>query len=81
MNTEAGLLNSRLQELAQRIVEAARLAASAHLFGSFNQSRPQYGRRIEIGGAGPVSPDDAQPLRAPVAPARPRPQSVRDGAD
>jgi hypothetical protein len=81
MITEAGLLQTRLQELAQRIIHAARLAASTHLSDAFHQSMNQYGRRIEIGGADPVSPDDQGSRHDPVARVRPASSSLRDGAD
>ena len=63
MTGEAGCelqaqLQARLQTLAQRIVEAARLAASAHLFESLGQTSEYYGRRVAIGGAGPVPQGD-----------------------
>lgn len=59
MTGEAGCeLQAQLQSLAQRIVEAARLAASSHLFGSLGQTSEYYGRRVAIGGAGPVPPGD-----------------------
>ena len=80
MSTEAGLLQTRLQELAQRIVHAARLAASTHLSDAYHQSMNQYGRRIEIGGADPVSPVEPRPARGPSR-ARTAQPSLRDGAD
>jgi hypothetical protein len=48
----------KLQTIGQRIVEAARLASAVHLFESLRQASQHYGRRIGIGGAGPVSPAD-----------------------
>jgi hypothetical protein len=60
MTGEPGVeLQSGLKALAQRIVEAARLAASAHLFESAPGTGQHHGRRVAIGGAGPdLSRDD-----------------------
>src|SRR5581483_9534949 len=41
------------QDLGQRIVEAARLAAAIHLQAAAREV-PNFGRRMRIGGAGPV---------------------------
>ena len=63
-------LQTRLQAVARRIVETARLAASAHLSETFAQRSRFNSRRVGTGGAGPV-------------PSRPKPAAVatRDGAD
>ena len=47
-----------MQTLAKRIVEAARLAASVHLYESLRQKSEHYGRRVMIGGAGPDTQGD-----------------------
>lgn len=54
-------LNS--ETLSQRIVQAARLAVSVHLFDSLRDTQ-HFGRRIAIGGAGPVTPGDARQFSA-----------------
>jgi len=63
-------LQMRLQTVAQRIVEVARLAAAAHLYGSPGDSSEDYGQRVAIGGAGPVSPAGAGDSRLPHGPSR-----------
>jgi len=63
-------LQMRLQTVAQRIVEAARLAAAAHLHGSHDDTGDNFGQRVAIGGAGPVSPADAGDSRPPHRPPR-----------
>ena len=45
--------------LGERIVEAARLAVSAHLFESLAASSQHYGQHLAIGGAGPFAPATA----------------------
>ena len=45
--------------LGERIVEAARLAVSVHLFESLAASSQHYGQRLAIGGAGPFAPATA----------------------
>ena len=43
--------------LGRRVVEAARLAVAVHLFESLSAGgSSHYGRRIGIGGAGPIVP-------------------------
>ena len=59
MASEAQAELQSLQNLGTRILEAARLAAAVHLFESLPQSSQHYGRRVGIGGAGPVTPGDA----------------------
>lgn len=59
-------LQVQLQTVAQRIVEAARLAAAAHLHGSLSETSEHYGRRIGIGGAGPVTPGGTEDSRLPA---------------
>jgi hypothetical protein len=65
MGSESG----KLQTLGQRIFEAAHVAVAVHLFESLLQTSQHYGRRIGIGGAGPVSPgggaDDSSAVRRP----------------
>ena len=63
-------LQMRLQTVAQRIVEVARLAAAAHLRGAPDDGSDNYGQRVAIGGAGPVSPADAGDSRPPHRPSR-----------
>jgi hypothetical protein len=55
MGSEATL---DVQSLAQRIVEAARLAAAVHLYESLQHKSRHYGRRVTIGGAGPATQGD-----------------------
>ena len=55
MATETGI---DLQTLSRRIVEAARLAASVHLYESLPHKSEHYGRRVMIGGAGPDTQGD-----------------------
>ena len=88
MASEPGIeLQTQLQSLAQRIVEAARVAASVHLFESHGESSRHYGRRSGIGGAGPVPPRDeaadspAAPRQSPVTNDEPVAVATRDGAD
>ena len=47
-------LQMRLQTVARRIVESARLAAAMHLCESPGDSGEWNGQRVAIGGAGPV---------------------------
>jgi hypothetical protein len=63
-------LQTRLQAVARRIVETARLATSAHLSQSFAQHSRINSRRDGTGGAGPVP---SHPQSVSVA--------IRDGAD
>lgn len=49
-----------LQSLSQRIVQAARLAASVHLFESLRDTSQHFGRGIAVGAAGPVTPGNAR---------------------
>jgi hypothetical protein len=58
MTGEANLELQALQNLGQRIVEAARLASAVHLFESLRNTSQHYGRRVGIGGAGPITPGD-----------------------
>jgi hypothetical protein len=58
MTGEANLELQALQNLGQRIVEAARLASAVHLFESLQHTSQHYGRRVGIGGAGPFTPGD-----------------------
>ena len=51
-------LQTRLQSLARRIVDAAHVAASVHLFDSHEEAMQHYGRRVMAGGAGRVPPGD-----------------------
>ena len=55
MGIETGI---DMQTLARRIVEAARLAASVHLYESLHHKSELYGRRVMIGGAGPDTQGD-----------------------
>ena len=63
MGIETGI---DMQTLAKRIVEAARLAASVHLYESLQHKSEHYGRRVMIGGAGPDTQGDSAGLD-PVA--------------
>lgn len=58
-------LQVQLQTVAERIVMAARLAAAAHLRGPLSETS-EYGRRIGIGGAGPVMPGGSEDSRLPA---------------
>lgn len=83
MADESGLemrahLQMQLQTVAQRIVETARLAAAAHLFGSLASATERYGQRVAIGGAGPVSSVGSEDSRLPARP--PRAGGVTDDA-
>ena len=51
--------------LGERIVEAARLAVSVHLFESLAASSQHYGQHLAIGGAGPFAPATADHSRRP----------------
>ena len=68
-------LQMQLRIVAERIVEAARLAAAAHLYGSLETTN-HYGQRIEIGGAGPIPPVGPGDSRPPTRP--PRAETVTD---
>ena len=59
MGIETGI---DMQTLARRIVEAARLAASVHLYESLHHKSELYGRRVMIGGAGPDTQGDGAEL-------------------
>jgi hypothetical protein len=61
-------LQMRLQTVARRIVESARLAAAMHLYESPGDSGEWNGQRVAIGGAGPVSPAEAGDSRLPHRP-------------
>ena len=63
-------LRMQLQTLADRIVEAARIAAAMHLHESLHRSSEHYGQRVAIGGAGPVTPGDSEDSRLPNRPPR-----------
>ena len=52
-------VESDTRTLGERIVEAARLAVSVHLFESLAASSQHYGQRLAIGGAGPFAPATA----------------------
>lgn len=56
-----------MQTLARRIVEAARLAASVHLYESLQHKSEHYGRRVMIGGAGPDTQGDGAELNSSSA--------------
>ena len=59
-------VQTAMQALGERIVSAARLAVSAHLFESLAAASGNYGQQVVIGGAGPVVPataDRAHPRR------------------
>ena len=59
MTGEAPTELRSLQNLGMRVLEAARLAAAVHLFESLPHTSQHYGRRVGIGGAGPVTPGGA----------------------
>ena len=59
-------LRVQLQTVAQRIVEAARLAAAMHQYGSLHQSSEHYGQRVTVGGAGPITPGGSEDSRLPT---------------
>ena len=61
MATETGI---DMQTLARRIVEAARLAASVHLYESLQHKSEHYGRRVMIGGAGPDTQGEGAELNS-----------------
>ena len=69
-------LRVQLQTVAQRIVEAARLAAAMHQYGSLHESGEHYGQRVAIGGAGPLTPGATEDSRLPTRP--PRGETVTD---
>lgn len=69
-------LRMQLQAVAERIVEAARLAAAMHLEASPHQGSEHYGQRVEAGGAGPFTPGGSEDSRLPTRP--PRAGSVTD---
>lgn len=63
-------LEMRMRTVAERIVEAARLAAAAHLMQSLHQTSEHYGQRVAIGGAGPIMPGVSEDSRLPSRPPR-----------
>ena len=69
-------LQVQLQTVAQRIVDAARLAAAMHLYQSLHHSSEHYGQRVAIGGAGPLTPGASEDSRLPTRP--PRGDAVTD---
>ena len=50
--------------LGERIVAAARMAVTVHLFESLAGNTRNYGQQFGIGGAGPVAPATADRARA-----------------
>ena len=68
-------LRVQLQTVAQRIVEAARLAAAMHQYESLHNSE-HYGQRVTIGGAGPLTPGGSEDSHLPSRP--PRGEGVTD---
>ena len=69
-------LRVQLQAVAQRIVEAARVAAAMHLeatpgLGSEHYGQDEhYGQRVAIGGAGADTPGVSEDSRLPKGPSR-----------
>jgi hypothetical protein len=74
------------QTLGQRIVEAARLAAAAHLHAALADVA-SFRQRVVIGGAGPVvvtshqhqTPHDADPITDESLPRHPSGRTIRPG--
>ena len=69
-------LQMQLRTVAQRIVEAARLAAAMHQYESLRRDDEHYGQRVAVGGAGPVTPVGSEDSRLPDRP--PRGEAVTD---